>query len=75
MDEYLDYALAMPERAPRLFMETARNPTGLLSAFECARERGIPIVALKVGRNDYPVRSRLALRSDRGQDASIDAIF
>ena len=57
MDEYLDYALEMPStRAVGLFMETARNPDGLVRAFDKARRRGIPIVALKVGRTDFSVR-------------------
>src|SRR5262245_61097556 len=53
MDEYLDFALDVPTtRAVGLFMETARNPQGLARAFEKAQERGIPIVALKVGRTE-----------------------
>jgi acyl-CoA synthetase (NDP forming) len=53
MDEYLDFALEMPgTRAVGLFMETARNPEGLVRAFAKARERGIPVVALKVGRTE-----------------------
>jgi acyl-CoA synthetase (NDP forming) len=77
MDEYLDYALDMPgTRAVGLFMETARNPAGLVAAFEKARARGIPIVALKVGRT--PLSARLTVSHSgavAGEDAVYDAIF
>jgi acyl-CoA synthetase (NDP forming) len=57
MDEYLDFALDQPEtRAVGLFMETARNPASLVAALAKARERGIPVVALKVGRTELSAR-------------------
>jgi acyl-CoA synthetase (NDP forming) len=57
MDEYLDFALDQPQtRVVGLFMETARNPAGLARAFEKARARGIPVVALKVGRTELAAR-------------------
>ncbi len=77
MDEYLDYALDMPgTRAVGLFMETARNPEGLVRAFERARARGIPIVALKVGRTELSARLTVSHSGAiAGQDAVYDAIF
>ena len=77
MDEYLDYALEMPgTRAVGLFMETARNPAGLVRAFERARERGIPIVALKVGRTELSAKLTVSHSGAiAGQDAAYDAIF
>ena len=77
MDEYLDYALEMPgTRAVGLFMETARNPAGLVRAFERARERGIPIVALKVGRTEFSAKLTVSHSGAiAGQDAVYDAIF
>jgi acyl-CoA synthetase (NDP forming) len=77
MDEYLDYALEMPgTRAVGLFMETARNPAGLVRAFERARERGIPIVALKVGRTELSAKLTVSHSGAiAGQDAVYDAIF
>ena len=77
MDEYLDYALEMPgTRAIGLFMETARNPEGLVRAFERARERGIPIVALKVGRTELSAKLTVSHSGAiAGQDAVYDAIF
>ena len=57
MDEYLDFAIEMPgTRVVGLFMETARNPAGLVHAFAKARERGIPVVALKVGRTELSAK-------------------
>ncbi len=77
MDEYLDYALEMPgTRAVGLFMETARNPEGLVAAFAKAQERRIPIVALKVGRTE--LSARLAVSHSgaiAGQDGVYDAVF
>ncbi len=77
MDEYLDYALEMPgTRAVGLFMETARNPAGLVRAFERARERGIPIVALKVGRTELSAKLTVSHSGAiAGEDAVYDAIF
>ena len=77
MDEYLDFALEQPEtRVVGLFMETARNPEGLLRAFEKARERGIPIVALKVGRTELAARLTVSHSGAiAGQDGVYDAVF
>ena len=77
MDEYLDFALDQPTtRAVGLFMETARNPQGLARAFEKAQQRGIPIVALKVGRTE--LAARLAVSHSgaiAGEDAVYQALF
>ncbi len=77
MDEYLDFALDQPEtRAVGLFMETARNPVGLVAAFEKACDRRIPIVALKVGRNELSARLTVSHSGAiAGEDAVYDAIF
>jgi len=77
MDEYLDFALDQPEtRAVGLFMETARNPAGLIAAFAKARERGIPIVALKVGRTELSARLTVShTGAIAGQDGVYDAVF
>jgi acetate---CoA ligase (ADP-forming) len=77
MDEYLDYALEMPgTRAIGLFMETARNPAGLVHAFERARDLGIPIVALKVGRTELSAKLTVSHSGAiAGEDAVYDAIF
>ncbi|HEX4944126.1 MAG TPA: acetate--CoA ligase family protein, partial [Usitatibacteraceae bacterium] len=77
MDEYLDFALEQPgTRVVGLFMETARNPEGLIRGFEKARQRGIPIVALKVGRTE--LAARLAVSHSgaiAGEDGVYQALF
>lgn len=77
MDEYLDYALDQPEtRVVGLFMETVRNPEGMRAGLEKANRRGIPIVALKVGRTE--LSARLAVSHSgamAGRDAAYDALF
>jgi acyl-CoA synthetase (NDP forming) len=77
MDEYLDFALEQPEtRVVGLFMETARNPGGLVAGFARARERGIPIVALKVGRTEFSARLTVSHSGAiAGQDGVYDAVF
>jgi len=73
MDEYLDFALDLPEtRAVGLFIETARNPDGFRAALEKAAQRRIPIVAIKVGRTE--VSAQLAV-SHSGAMAGIDATY
>jgi acyl-CoA synthetase (NDP forming) len=77
MDEYLDYAIEMPgTRAIGLFMETARNPAGLVAALAKARERGIPVVALKVGRTELSAKLTVSHSGAiAGADGVYDAIF
>ena len=77
MDEYLDFALDMPAtRVVGLFMETARNPEALLRAFAKARDRGIPIVALKVGRTELSARLTVSHSGAiAGEDGVYDAVF
>ncbi|MBM4195519.1 MAG: acetate--CoA ligase family protein [Gammaproteobacteria bacterium] len=77
MDEYLDFALDMDStRVVGLFMETARNPHGLVRALAKAEQRRIPVVALKVGRTE--LSARLAVSHSgavAGRDASYQALF
>ncbi|MBM4218502.1 MAG: acetate--CoA ligase family protein [Gammaproteobacteria bacterium] len=77
MDEYLEFALEMPgTRAVGLFMETARHPDRLVKAFAMARERGIPVVALKVGRTELSAKLTVSHSGAiAGEDAVYDAIF
>ena len=77
MDEYLDFALEQPStRVVGLFMETARNPHGLVRAFEKARQRKIPIVALKVGRTELSARLTVSHSGAiAGEDAVYQALF
>ena len=77
MDEYMDWALNRPEtRVIGLFMETARNPAGLITAFEQANAKGIPVVVLKVGRTE--LAARLAVSHSgaiAGRDDAYQALF
>ncbi len=77
MDEYLDFALEQPgTRVVGLFMETARNPAGLVRAFEKARERRVPIVALKVGRTELAAKLTVSHSGAiAGEDAVYQAVF
>lgn len=77
MDEYLDFALEQPEtRVVGLFMETARHPEGLIAAFDKARAKGIPIVALKVGRTELSARlAESHSGAVAGRDGVYDAVF
>ncbi len=77
MDEYLDFALEMPgTRVVGLFMETARNPDGLIRALAKAQARRIPVVALKVGRTEFAARLAVSHSGAvAGRDASYQALF
>lgn len=77
MDQYLDFALDLPEtRAVGLFVETARNPAGFAAALEKAGARGIPVVALKVGRTAMSARLTVSHSGAMaGDDATYDALF
>ena len=51
--DYLRYALELEStKAVGLFIETVRDPDGFRSALGLANERDIPVVALKVGREE-----------------------
>ena len=73
VEDYLDYVLELPGTAVvGLFLETSRHPQRLVSALEKARQRNIPIVALKVGKTE--LSARLAV-SHSGALAGSDAVF
>ena len=77
MDEYLDFVLDLPEtRVVGLFIETARNPEGFRAALEKAAHRGIPVVALKVGRTEKSARLAISHSGAMaGDDATYEALF
>jgi len=77
MDEYLDFALELPEtRVVGLFVETARNPDGFQAALQKAAQRRIPIVALKVGRTEESAQLTVSHSGAMaGDDASYQALF
>lgn len=77
MDQYLDFALGLPEtKAVGLFIETARNPRGFRAALEKAKQKKIPVIALKVGRTE--TSAALAVSHSgamAGEDSTYDALF
>lgn len=77
MDEYLDFALELPEtRVVGLFIETARNPTQFRAALEKAATKKIPIVAIKVGRTKKSAEMAVSHSGTMaGDDATYEALF
>ena len=77
MDEYLDFVLDLPEtRVVGLFIETARNPEGFRAALRKAADRGIPLVALKVGRTEKSAALTVSHSGAMaGDDATYEALF
>jgi len=77
MDDYMDYAIErMNTRAIGLFMETARNPEKLVTVLEKASTRGIPVVALKVGRTELAARLTVSHSGAlAGTDSAYQALF
>ncbi|NNE06328.1 MAG: acetate--CoA ligase family protein [Xanthomonadales bacterium] len=77
MHHYMDFAIEEHQpSAIGLFMETARDPEALMAVLEKARQRHIPVVAIKVGRT--ALSSRLAQSHSgamAGQDEAFDALF
>lgn len=77
MDEYLDYALDLPEtRVVGLFMETVRDPLAMIAALEKANRKAVPVIVLKVGRTE--LSARLAVSHSgaiAGDDAAYQALF
>ena len=75
--DYLRYALELEStKAVGLFIETVRDPDGFRSALGLANERDIPVVALKVGREER-TRELVAAHSGAlaGEDGAYEALF
>jgi acyl-CoA synthetase (NDP forming) len=77
MDEYLDFALDLPEtKVVGLFVETARHPSGFRAALRKARDKQIPVVAIKVGRTEKSAELAVSHSGAMaGDDATYDALF
>ncbi|MDG1165955.1 MAG: acetate--CoA ligase family protein [Porticoccaceae bacterium] len=77
MEDYLDYALDLPEtRVVGLFLETSRQPQKLIAAFKKASARKIPIVVLKVGRTELSAQMAMSHSGAlAGSYASYAALF
>jgi acetate---CoA ligase (ADP-forming) len=75
--DYLRYALGLGStKAVGLFIETVRDPDGFRDALALANERDVPVVALKVGREER-TRELVAAHSGAlaGEDGAYEALF
>ena len=75
--DYLRYALRLESTTVvGLFLETVRDPAGFRSALELANERDVPVVGLKVGREER-TRELVAAHSGAlaGEDGAYEALF
>jgi len=75
--DYRRHALGIESTsAVGLFIETVRDPDGFRSALGLANERDIPVVALKVGREER-TRELVAAHSGAlaGEDGAYEALF
>jgi acyl-CoA synthetase (NDP forming) len=75
--DYVAYALDREEtRAIGLFIETVRDPARFVRALERARERDVPVLALKVGREAL-TRRMISAHSGAlaGEDGAYEALF
>jgi acyl-CoA synthetase (NDP forming) len=75
--DYLAYAVERPEvKVVGLFLESARDPQGFARALERAAERGVPVVALKVGRTEASAAAALTHTGAlAGSDLAYAALF
>ena len=77
MADYLGHALGRPTTGVvALFLETVRDPATFRSALATAAERDVPVVALKVGREEV-TRGLVEAHSGAlaGEDAAYEALF
>jgi acyl-CoA synthetase (NDP forming) len=75
--DYLRYALGLEStRVVGLFLETVRDPTAFRDVLGLANERHVPVVVLKVGREE-PTRELVAAHSGAlaGEDGAYEALF
>ena len=73
--DYLRYALGLESTtAVGLFLETVRDPAGFRSALQLARERDVPVVALKVGREERTRELVDSMRSARDSQEKLQTI-
>jgi acetate---CoA ligase (ADP-forming) len=75
--DYVEHVLELPStRAVALFLETVRDPSAFRAALRRAEERDVPVVALKVGREEEAVRLVEAHSGAlAGEDAAYEALF
>ena len=75
--DYVDYALEMQStRVIGLIIETARDPKNFAIALDKAQRRGVPIVAVKVGRSALSAElARSHSGAIAGNDVAYRAVF
>jgi acyl-CoA synthetase (NDP forming) len=75
--DYIDYAVDRPEvKVVGLFIETAREPKDFRRALDKAARRGVPVVALKVGRTEAAAAAALThTGAMAGSDLAYEALF
>lgn len=75
--DYMDYSLDQPStKAIGLFIETVRDPDAFKAALMKANERDVPVIALKVGREER-AREMVTAHSGAlaGEDGAYEALF
>ena len=77
MADFLDYMVEDPHTAAvMLFCEAVRNGPGFVNALAKARQRGKPVIAIKIGRSDAGSRASAShTASLSGSYAAYHAIF
>jgi acyl-CoA synthetase (NDP forming) len=77
MADFLDYMVEDPHTdAIMLFCETVRDGPGFVQALQKARDRGKPIIAIKIGRSEAGTRASAShTASLSGSYAAYHAIF
>ncbi len=71
MHDYMDFAIEIHNtRVIGLFIETIRDPRAMVAVLQKASQRGIPVVAVKVGKTDLSAR---LVESHSGALAGSDA--
>lgn len=77
IEDYLDYVLEQPEtKVVGMFLETSRKPKQFIASLEKAKQKKIPIVALKIGKTE--MSAQLAISHSgalAGSDATYQAVF
>ena len=75
--DYLRYSLALEStRLVAMFLETVRDPVGFREGLRLANEKDVPVVALKIGREDK-ARELVVAHSGAmaGTDGAYEALF
>jgi acyl-CoA synthetase (NDP forming) len=75
--DYIDWSLEQPDtRVISLFLETVRDPQSFVNVLAKARQKQIPVVALKIGKT--PLAARMAISHTgaiAGNHAAFEALF